>query len=70
MMKPSLAEEAFGPGRVPFGREQEFDGLAGRVHGAIQIFVFPFDLYIGLVRAVALFVGFRCGRQLLFSSGA
>src|SRR5262245_1195550 len=32
-----LAEEAFGPGRVPFGREQEFDGLAGRVHCAIQV---------------------------------
>jgi hypothetical protein len=65
-----LAEEAFGPGRIPFGREQEFDGLAGRVHCAIQIFVFAFNLYIGLVRAVtfvrrlqmwaAAFIQLRC----------
>ena len=49
-----LAEEAFGPRRVPFGREQEFNGLAGRVHCAIQVFVFALNLYIGLVRAVAI----------------
>src|SRR5262249_27386167 len=30
-----LAEEAFGPGCVPFGCEQGFDGLARPVHCAI-----------------------------------
>ncbi len=48
-----LAEEAFGSGSVSFGREQEVDGLTGRVHGSVQILVLALDLYIGLVGAVA-----------------
>ena len=66
----SLTEESLGGRGIPLRREQKIDGLTGRVHGAVQIFVFTLDLDIGLVGAVALLVGFRWGRQRLFSSGA
>src|ERR1700756_5282182 len=52
-----LAEEALGSRSVSFGGEQEFDGLARRVHGSIQIPILAFHLYIGLVRAVAFVRG-------------
>src|SRR5215467_12745160 len=49
----SLTEEALGRRRIPLGGEQELDRLTGRIHCPVQIFVFSFDLYIGLVGAVA-----------------
>ncbi len=51
-----LSEEALGSRCVPFSGEQEINRLAGRIHGAIQILVLAFHLYIRLVGAVA-FVG-------------
>jgi len=64
----SSAEEAFRCGRIAFGRGQKLDRLTGGIEAQILVLAFYPD--IGLVNAVALVVGFRCGRQRLFSSGA
>jgi len=50
---------------VPLRREQKIDGLTGRVHGAVQIFVFTLDLDIGLVGAIARVGGFQMGSAAL-----
>src|SRR5262249_54513896 len=57
----SLTEEALGSSSIPLGAEQKLDRLTSRIHRTVQIFALAFDLYIGLVRAVALIGGFRWG---------
>jgi hypothetical protein len=47
-------KEAFGSGFVPFAREQKIDGLAGGIHGPIQISFLPFDFDVYLVDPVTL----------------
>src|SRR5215471_18649936 len=56
----SLSEEALGRSSIPLGGEQKLDRLTSRIHRTIQIFVLAFNLYIGLVRAVA----FVCRLQM------
>jgi hypothetical protein len=47
-------EEAFGCGRIAFGREEKVDRLPGRIQCSIQILVLAFELYISLVHPIAL----------------
>ena len=50
----SLTEEPFGGCGISFGREQKVDRPPQGVDYTIQILVFAFDLYIGLVDPIAL----------------
>src|SRR5215472_7778119 len=50
----SLTNEAFRGRRIALGGEQKLNGLPGRIRSPIQVFVLAFNLYIGLVDAVAL----------------
>jgi hypothetical protein len=66
----SFPKEALCAGGLTLCREQKIDRLASRVHRTVEIPIFALNLYIGLVHAIALVCGFRCGRQRLSNSGA
>jgi len=65
----SLTKEAFGSSRVALRREQKINRLAVGVYRAVQIFVFPLDLYICLVGAIALVGGFQMRPAALVQLG-
>ena len=49
-------QESFGCRRIPFGPEQEINGLPGGIDGSVQVSVLPFDSYVDLIDAIA-FIG-------------
>jgi hypothetical protein len=51
-----LTKESLGCCGIAFGREQEIDGLPGRIHSSIQISVLPLYPDVGFIDPVA-FVG-------------
>jgi hypothetical protein len=53
----SLTEEPFGGCGISFGREQKVDRPPQGVDYTIQILVFAFDLYIGLIDSIAIVRG-------------
>jgi hypothetical protein len=51
-MLDSSKEEAFRCGCISLRRQQKVNRLAGGVNSAVQVSIFVFNLYVGLVYAV------------------
>nr|ULG12712.1 hypothetical protein 348p1_00075 [Serratia grimesii] len=46
-----LAKETQGSSGIPFGGQQEIDGLTCSINGTVQVFPVTFDFYVGFVHA-------------------